>query len=292
MPELPAAERKWQADYHRYTAQVAQQNVPIQARNAQVTAYSDYLKAHPNAAGLQTVLTELEATTGLGGLKLALERQVKDLGNHERNVADTFGQTETLKQQAKGTFGLGLGAKAKEAAEKLEILADKGRYVPDDKYRMFAIYTALAAKPAPVLGFEPRAYQQPEAVPLSLTAYAAQREAERQAVVRLSEPANQGQTSSRAEALQRTLDSQGAQTQLTHRLDARGNRVSELVVQYSLQSRELQKVSNTLEWARGREGYEVQEREGDRAQRQALSQPDAQQARTPGKSQGLGYGSR
>jgi hypothetical protein len=188
-------------------------------------------------------------------------------------------------------LGFGFGAKAKEAAEKLEILANEGRYIPDDNNRMFAIYTALAAKPALVPGFEARIYQQPEVVALSLTAYAAQREAERQAVVHMSQPADQALKTGRAEALQRTFDSQGARTQLTHRLDAQGNRVSELVVQYNLQSSQLAKVSSTLDWARSREGYEVQEREGDRAQRQAPGQRDAQreQARTPGKSQGSGY---
>ena len=288
VPELPAVERKWQADYQLYTAQVAQQNVPIQAHNQQVTAYSDYLKAYPDAAALQTVLTELEATTGLEGLKLALERQAKDLVSHEQNVADTFGQKEKLKEQAGGVFGLRIGAKAKAAAEKLEILANEGRYVPDNEHRMFAIYTALAAKPAPVPGFEARAYHRPEVICLSLAEYAAQREAERQAVVRMSQPAGEAQIAGRAEALRRTLDSQGAQTQLTHRLDAQGNRVSELVVQYSLQSHQLQKVSNTLDWAQGREGYEVQERAGDQVQRQAPGRREAQQRQQQGKSQGYG----
>lgn len=286
--ELPAVERKWHAEYQQYQARVAQHNVPIQAHNAQVTAYSDYVKANPDAAGLQTVLQELAATRGLASLQLALERQAQDLASHARNVAHTFGQEDALRQQAKGLFGLGLGAKAKEATEKLEILANKGRYVPDNEHRMFAIYTALAAKPAPVPGFEPRAYHQPEVVPMSLAAYAAQREAERRAVVLVSEPAHEVQTTGRAEALQMTLKSQGATTQLTHRLDAQGNRLSELVVQYSVQSAELQKVSHTLDWAQGREGYQVQERESDRAQRQAPGQRAAQQRLDRGESQGYG----
>lgn len=286
-PELPAVERKWQADYQRYTAQLAQQNAPIRARNEQLTAHSAYLKAHPTAAGLQAVLEQL-GTAGASGLKAELERQAKEVASHARNVEMTYGQEEALKKQAKGVFGLGLGAKAKEANEKLEILADKGRYIPDDKNRMFAIYTALAAKPALVPGFEARAYHQPELVALSLAAYAAQREAERQAVVLVREPADQVHTTGRAEALQMALKSQGASTQLTHRLDAQGNRLSELVVQYSLQSTDLRKVSSTLDWAQGREGYEVREREGDRAQRQAPGQRAAQQRLDRGESQGYG----
>jgi hypothetical protein len=286
-PELPAVERKWQADYQRYTTQVAQQNAPIRARNEQVTAHSSYLKAHPDDAGLQVVLGQLGAA-GANGLKAELERQAKELASHARNVEMTYGQEEALKKQAKGVLGFGFGAKAKEAAEKLEILANEGRYIPDDKNRMFAIYTALAAKPALVPGFEARTYQQPEVVVLSLAAYAAQREAERQAVVRMSQSADEARTAGRAEALQRALDSHGAKTQLTHRLDAQGNRVSELVVQYSLQSHELQKVSRTLDWAQGREGYEVQEQAADRAQRQALDQREAQQRPRQEKSQGYG----
>ena len=285
-PELPAVERKWQADYQRYTTQIAQQNSPIRARNEQVTAHSVYLKAHPTDAGLQVVLGQLGAA-GANGLKAELERQAKELASHARNVEMTYGQEEALKKQAKGVFGFGFGAKAKEANEKLEILANEGRYIPDDKNRMFAIYTALAAKPALVPGFEARAYHQPEIVALSLAAYAAQREAERLAVVRISEPADQVHTTGRAEALQMTLKSQGATTQLTHRLDEQGNRLSELVVQYSLQSHNLQKVSSTLDWAQGREGYEVREREGDRAQRQAPGQRAAQHL-DRGESQGYG----
>ena len=44
---------------------------------------------------------------------------------------------------------------------------------------MFAIYAAEAAKPAPVPGFEARAYHQSEQVGMSLAAYAAKREAEK-----------------------------------------------------------------------------------------------------------------
>jgi len=295
-PELPAVERKWQADYQRYAAQVAQQNVPIRAYNQQVTAYSDYLKARPDTVGLQTVLTELEATTGLGGLKSALERQAKELASHAQNVANTFSQEEALKKQAKGVFGLGWGGQAKAATEKLEILTNKGRYVPDNEHRMFAIYTALAAKPAPVPGFEARAYHRPEVVGLSLTEYAAKREAERQVVVRVSERVSDIQTTGRAEILQRTLAKAGAQVSMQHTTDAQGNRVSEVVVQYSLQQprSEVKELSFVLDWAANQPGHQVQEREADRAQRQALGQQDAQQeqTRTPGKSRGMGYGSR
>jgi hypothetical protein len=291
--ELPTVERTWQADYQRYAAQVTQHNIPIRTHNQQVSAYSDYLKTYPDAAGLQTVRTELAAIPSLGGLQLALERQAKELESHAQNVAKTFGQEEALKKQAKGVFGLGLGAQARVAAEKLEILANKGRYIPDNEHRMFAIYTALAAKPAPVPGFEARAYHQPEIVPLSLAEYAAKREAERQLVVRVSERASDIQVTGRAEILQRTLAKAGAQIAMQHTTDAQGNRVSELVVQYNLQQprSEVKELSFVLDWASKQPGHQVQEREADRAQRQSPGQQDAQQeqARTPNKSQGLGY---
>jgi len=287
-PELPASERKWQAEYHTYTAGIAAQNARIQAHNKLVDSYSAHLKTHPNAEGIAAVVQAMGAATGMGPLKVELERQTKELANHAWNVAHTFGQQQDLEKQAGGLLGLGFGAKARAAQEKLEILQQKGSYIPDDKNRMFAIYTAAAAKPVPVPGFEARAYHQPEVVAMNLTTYAAQREAERRAVVQMCQPADQVQTTGRAEALQRALENQGAQTQLTHRLDAQGNRVSELVVQYSLQSHQLAKVSSTLDWARGREGYEVQERDGDRVQRQAANQREAQQRPKQEKSQGYG----
>lgn len=294
--ELPAVERKWQADYQRYAARVAQQNVPIRAYNQQVSAYSDYLKTYPDAPGLQAVRTELEAIPGLAGLKLALERQAKEVESYAQNVAKTFGQEEVLKKQAKGVFGLGLGAQARAAAEKLAILANNGRYVPDNEHRMFAIYTALAAKSAPVPGFEARAYHQPEVVLLSLTEYAAKREAERQVVVRVSERTSDIQATGRAEILQRTLAKAGAQISMQHTIDAQGNRVSELVVQYSLQQprSEVKELCSVLDWAAKQSGHQVQEREADRAQRQAIGQQDAQREQTlaPSKRQGLGYGGR
>jgi len=286
--ELPASERKWQAAYQSYTAGIAAQNVRIQAHNKVVDSYSEQLKAQPNAEGLQAVVQAIGAAAGLGQLKVELERQAKSLASHAWNVAQTFGQQKDLEKQAAGMLGLGLGAKARAAQEKLEILEAKGRYIPDDKNRMFAIYTAEAAKPAPVPSFTAGAYHQPEVVGLSLATYAAQREAERRAVVQMSQPADQVQTTGRAEALQRAFESHGVQTQLSHRLDAQGNRVSELVVQYSLQSHQLAKVSSTLDWAQGREGYEVREREGDRAQRQASSQRETQQRPKQERSQGYG----
>jgi hypothetical protein len=77
-----------------------------------------------------------------------------------------------------------------------------------------------------------------------------------------------------------------------HTVDAQGNRVVEVAVQYSLQQprSEVKDVSLMLDWAAKQPGYQVQEREADRAQRQAPGQQDAQreQTHTPGKSRGIG----
>lgn len=131
---------------------------------------------------------------------------------------------------------------------------------------------------------------------LSLAEYAAKREAERQLVVRVQEPVLDIQTTGRADVLQRSLTSKGATVSVSHTVDAQGNRVSEVAVQYSLQQRrsEVKDISLILDWAAKQPGHQVQERAADRAQRQAPGQQDAQrtQARTPGKSQGLGYGGR
>jgi len=71
----------------------------------------------------------------------------------------------------------------------------------------FARAAKAAARPAPPIGFEARTYYQAEVVGPSLSVYAAQREAERQAVVRMSQPAAEVQPTGRAEALQRALTS-------------------------------------------------------------------------------------
>lgn len=81
---------------------------------------------------------------------------------------------------------------------------------------------------------------------------------------------------------------------MSHTVDTQGNRVSELVVQYSVQQprSEVKDISLVLDWAAKQPGYELKESAADRAQRQAPGQQDKQQeqVRTPGKSRGLGYG--
>lgn len=188
---------------------------------------------------------------------------------------------------------------ARAAEEKLKFLTEKDRPLPgllEPDLLAFARAAKAADRPAPPIGFDARAYYQPEQVGLSLTAYAAQREAERQLVVRVQEPVGESQATGRADALQRSLISKGATVSVSHTVDAQGNRVGELTVQYSVQQprSEVKEISFMLDWAAKQPGYQVQEREADRAQRQAPGQQDAQreQARTPGKSQGLSYGGR
>jgi hypothetical protein len=289
-PELPAVERKWQAAYQAQLAALARHNAPIQARNKIIDSYSQYLKAHPTEEGVAAVVKAMKGDPSTAALRTELERQVAARATHAAHRVAIHDQQATLEKQAKGGF-FGQNATSRAAAEKLKFLNEPDRPLPDllqPQLLEFARAAKVAARPAPPIGFEARTYYQPEVVGPTLATYAAQREAERQAVVRMSQPADEARTAGRAEALQRTLDSQGAQTQLTHRLDAQGNRVSELVVQYSLQSRELHKVSRTLDWAQGREGYEVQEQVADRAQRQAPGLREAQQRPERGKSQGYG----
>jgi hypothetical protein len=285
-PELPAVELKWQAAYQTYLADLGRQNVPIQARNKIIDSYSQHLKTHPTEEGVAAVVRSMKDDPSTAKLRAELDRQVAARVTHAAQWEQTYGQQAALEKQAKGGF-FGKNAAAREAEAKLTYLTEPGRPLPDllePRLLEFAGTAKAAAYPAPPIGFEARTFHQPEATGLSLTTYAAQREAERQAVVRMSQPVDQVQTTGRAEALQRAFESHGAQTQLTHRLDAQGNRVSELAVHYSLQSQQLAKVSSTLDWAQGREGYEVREREGDQAQRQATGQREVQQRPDRGHS--------
>ena len=301
VPALPAIERKWQAEYQKYTAELAQQNAPVQVYNKIIDSYSQHLKAKPNEEGIQDVVKAMKGTPSTATLRAELDRQVAARATHAKQWADTYGQQAALQKQAEGGF-LGKWVKSeasRTAEEKLKFLTEKDRPLPDllqPDLLAFARAAKAADRPAPPIGFDARAYYQPEKVGLSLTEYAAKREAERQLVVRVQEPVGESQATGRADALQRSLTSKGATVSASSTVDAQGNRVIELAVQYSVEQprREVKEISFVLDWAAKQPGYQVQEKEADRAQRQAPGQQDAQreQARTPGKSQGLGYGGR
>ncbi|TDN39980.1 hypothetical protein E4631_25350 [Hymenobacter sp. UV11] len=298
VPALPAIERKWQAAHQNYTAELAQQNAPIQARNKIVDSYSQHLKAQPNEEGIAAVVKAMKGDPSLAALRTELARQVAAQETHANQWAASYGKQAELQQQAKGGFW-GKNAASRAAEEKLQFLTDKARPLPgllEPDLLAFARAAKAAARPTPPIGFDARTYYQPEKVGLSLTEYAAKREAERQLVVRVQEPVGDSQATGRADALQRSLTSKGATVSASSTVDAQGNRVIELTVQYSMEQprSEVKQLSLMLDWAAKQPGYQVQEKEADRAQRQAPGQQDAQreQARTPGKSQGFGYGGR
>ncbi|MFD2722140.1 relaxase/mobilization nuclease domain-containing protein [Hymenobacter monticola] len=283
-PELPAVERKWQADYRAYTAELAQRNAPIQARNKIIDSYSAYLQQHPNEAGIAVVVQAMKGDPRTAALKAELDRQVAARATHAKQWADSYGQQAALEKQAEGGF-FGKNAASREAEEKLKFLTEKDRPLPGllaPALLEFARAAKAADRPAPAVGFAARAYYQPEHAGLSLTEYAAKREAERRLVVRVHEPVGESQAAGRAAALQRSLTSKGATVSARATVDAQGNRVIELAVQYSVQQprHELKDIGVTLDWAADRKGYEVQERAADRAQRQAPGQREAQQAKS------------
>jgi hypothetical protein len=301
VPALPAIERKWQADYQKYTAELAQQNAPIQTYNKIIDSYSQHLKANPNEEGIRDVVKAMNEGANTATLRAELNRQVAARATHAKQQADSYGKRAELQEQAKGGFlGKWIKTAASQAAEeKLKFLTDKNRPLPDllePELLAFARAAKAADRPAPPIGFDARAYYKPEQVGLSLAEYAAKREAERQLVVRVQEPVRDIQTTDRADALQRSLTSKGATVSVSHTVDAQGNRVSELAVQYSVQQprSELKDISLMLDWAAKQPGHQVRESDTDRTQRQAPGQQDAQreQARTPGKSQGLGHSRR
>ena len=294
MPALPAVERKWQADYQHYTAELAQQNAPIQARNKIIDSYSQHLKAQPNEEGIAAVVKAMKGDPSLAALRMELARQVAAQETHAKQWADSYGQQAALQQQAKSGFW-GKNAASRAAEEKLQFLTDKNRPLPDlsqPDLLAFARAAKAADWPAPSIGFDARAHHKSEQVGLSLAEYAAKREAERQLVVRVQEPVREIQTTSRADALQRSLTSKGAIVSVSHTVDAQGNQVSDVAVQYSVHQlrQQVRAISHLLGWAAQQPGYTVQEDEADRRQRQALGQQEARQR--PERSKGQGYGKR
>jgi len=298
VPALPAIERKWQPAYQQYTAELAQQNAPVQAYNKIIDSYSQYLKAKPNEEGIQDVVKLMKGDSRTAALRAELDRQVAARATHAKQWADTYGQQAALQEQAKGGFW-GKNAASRAAEEKLKFLTEKDRPLPgllEPELLAFARAAKAADRPAPPIGFDARTYYQPEKAGVSLAEYSVKREVERQLVVRVQEPMGDLQAIGRAYALQRSLASKGATIISSNTTDKQGNKVIELAVQYSMEQprREVKEISLVLDWAAKQPGYQVQEPEADRAQRQAPGQQDAQQeqARTPGKSQGLGYSGR
>ena len=295
VPEPPAVERKWQEEYQKYTADLAKQNAPIQTWNKIIDSYSQHLKLYPNEEGMAAVLQAMEGDPHSATLIAEIGRQVAARAYHADQWARSYGQQEALEAKAKGNFFGYKNDASREAEEKLKFLTEKDRPLPGllaPALLEFARAAKAADHPAPAVGFEARAYHMPELTSLSFADYAAKREAERQLVVRVSEPVSEIQTTGRAEALRNMMTSKGAAVSMSHTVDAQGNRVSEVAVQYSLQQprSELQDISLTLDWAAEQKGYELKESDTDRAQRQASGQRDAQQKQTRTQSKGQSIG--
>jgi hypothetical protein len=184
VPELPAVERKWQAAYPQYLAEIAQQNAPIQAFNKLVNSASEHLELYPNEEGLSVVLRKLAGDPQTAQLRADLAQQEEARAYYQKNWDITYGQRDALEKKAKGGFFISWAAQ-QAAKEKVAYLNDPTLPEPDvlqGDLLAFSRAVRAATQPARTVSIEARAYQQPEVVPLSLTAYAAQREAEYQAV--------------------------------------------------------------------------------------------------------------
>ncbi|UOQ69166.1 hypothetical protein [Hymenobacter volaticus] len=124
--------------------------------------------------------------------------------------------------------------------------------------------------------------------------YAARREAERKLVVRVTELSKVMPAAGRAELLQRALSRQGATTTVRHFVDTQGNPMSEVAIGYSLQLpwKEVKEISLLLDWAAKQPGYELQESDTHRTQRQALGLQDLSQEQTLARTQHKSRGHR
>jgi hypothetical protein len=183
VPELPAAESKWQASYPQYLAEVAQQNTPIQVFNKLIDSASEYLETHPNEEGLAVVMRKLAGDPRTAQVQADLARQVKTRADYQQNWESTYGQQAALEKKAEGGFFVSWAA-SEAAKEKVKYLYDPILPDPDilqADLLKFARAARFAARPAPTVSIEAHTYYRPEVVPLSLAAYAAQREAVMQA---------------------------------------------------------------------------------------------------------------
>jgi hypothetical protein len=212
---------------------------------------------------------------------------VEALAYHTRNWEITYGQQTALEKQASGPFWVSRVV-AEAAAEKVKYLLDPTLPPPDilqPELREFAL-AVRAAKPTQALGIEACTYYLPEVVGLSLAEYAAKEEAKRQVVVRVSQRTSEIKTTGHAEKLQH-LTSKGAKVSMLHSNDTQGNRVSVVMVEYSVQQppSQVKEISSVLDEAAKQPGHLVQEPEADRVQRQAFDQREAQQEQTRTRKQ-------
>ncbi|MDF7815739.1 relaxase/mobilization nuclease domain-containing protein [Hymenobacter sp. YC55] len=289
-PELSAAERKWQASYQASTAKLAQVNATIQAYNQLVDSYSQHLKAQPAEEGVERVLKAINNDPPLAALRAELERQLAARAYHAAQWALSYGRQAELEKRAKGNFLGYKNAQAKEAAQMLEYLHDPNKALPEllqPRLLEFARAAKVAAQSLLAIGFEAKEFYQPEKVAMSLTEYAAKREAERKLVVRVRELDKAMPAAERAEILQRALNRHGAATAVRHSVDAEGRQVSEVAIGYSWQLARgaVKEISLLLDWVAKQPGHELQESELHRTQRQAPGLQDAQREQTPARTQ-------
>lgn len=179
----------------------------------------------------------------------------------------------------------------------LEYLHDKNKALPDllqPQLLEFARAARAADLPPLAIGFAAKAYYQPEKAAMTLAEYVAKREAERKLVVRVTEAGKEIPAAGRAEQLQQALNRQGASTTVRHFADAEGNRASEVEIGYSLQMprREVKEISLLLDWAAKQPGYELQESDLHRTQRQAPGLQDSQLEQTLARTQRRSRGPR
>lgn len=279
---VATVEQKWAAAYQQYAQQQQAHNAAVQRHNAPVQQVVQLFAQGPTVEGLQTAVQLTAGAPVYQNLHQALTDVLQKQTRHLDNVQKYAAERVELEKQVGGFLGLGLGKKAEEAREKLEILRNPPHTLPDKHYT-WALYARMASEPAPKVELQPANFLRAEVPVLSLRDYAAQREAQaqaqRQAVVQLGNPAHAAQV---RELLRVNGASVGdPQT---------GPQGVQLVVAYSMQDPKLKTISWALDQVEKRQLGMVAETAAERAERQAPGQREAQaqaqQVRRPERGRG------
>lgn len=175
-PELTELERKWQKSYERYSTPLREGNAAIRSQNELVGQVVRYLEQHPSLAAAEQLLQHGSVQQHYY-LRADLSKQIQSHQAHHRALGWATEQRQQLSQQAQERKLFGLGGptdRAKEAQEKLAILDNPPRQLPEKHYQ-FALQAQLTRPPQPIQ-IQAAAYLAKEKPLLSLSEYARQME--------------------------------------------------------------------------------------------------------------------
>lgn len=177
-PQLSAVEGKWQQAYKQYVEKQIVHNQKIKTNNEWISKAAEALQQNPSVELAQSIAKQAPSEK----LQQALKQQIQACQVYEQRQKWILDQRQKLTLQA--WHGLGMSAKAREAKQKLEYLNNPEAYglgkQMEEKHYTFWLHAKDANQKPPIIGFDPKPYQETEQSILSLKEFAQKRETNEQ----------------------------------------------------------------------------------------------------------------